>query len=72
MDVASGDWFVGKAAASILVSHPTLGALEVFNTHVSHVSTGNLDGEMKDFWCISFSFTQEVVKMVQSTVEHIV
>lgn len=29
-----GDWFVGKAAVSIIVSHPLLGELQVFNTHV--------------------------------------
>ena len=31
----AGDWFVGKAAASVLVTHPTLGQVQVFNTHVS-------------------------------------
>jgi len=35
IDVAGGDWFVGKAAASIVVSHPVLKELEVFNTHVN-------------------------------------
>jgi sphingomyelin phosphodiesterase 2 len=34
LDVAGGDWFVGKAATSILVKHPLLGELEIFNTHV--------------------------------------
>ena len=34
VDVASGDWFVGKAAASIVVTHPILKELEIFNTHV--------------------------------------
>ncbi|KAF8497330.1 DNase I-like protein [Hysterangium stoloniferum] len=34
LDVAGGDWFVGKAAASILIDHPTLGEVEVFNTHL--------------------------------------
>jgi sphingomyelin phosphodiesterase 2 len=30
----SGDWFVGKAAASVVVSHPHLELLEIFTTHV--------------------------------------
>ena len=34
MDVAGGDWFVGKAAASVLVTHPVLGQIQIFNTHV--------------------------------------
>ncbi len=39
MDVAAGDWFVGKAAASIVVIHPVLGQVQVFNTHVSALTT---------------------------------
>ncbi len=35
LDVLAGDWFVGKAAASVLIMHPTLGQVQVFNTHVS-------------------------------------
>jgi sphingomyelin phosphodiesterase 2 len=35
LDVIAGDWFVGKAAASVLIAHPTLGQVQVFNTHVS-------------------------------------
>jgi sphingomyelin phosphodiesterase 2 len=38
-DVVAGDWFVGKGAASIIVAHPLLGQLEVFDTHVSLVLT---------------------------------
>lgn len=34
IDVAAGDWFVGKAAASIVILHPILNQLQVFNTHV--------------------------------------
>lgn len=30
----SADWFVGKAAASVTISHPQLEYIEVFNTHV--------------------------------------
>lgn len=35
IDVTGGDWFVGKAAASITVLHPTLGEVQIFTTHVS-------------------------------------
>ncbi|KAJ3488181.1 hypothetical protein NLI96_g3026 [Meripilus lineatus] len=34
VDVIAGDWFVGKAAASVILSHPILGQLQVFNTHL--------------------------------------
>lgn len=34
IDVAGGDWFVGKAAASAVILHPVLGQVQVFNTHV--------------------------------------
>ncbi|KIY73558.1 inositol phosphophingolipids phospholipase C [Cylindrobasidium torrendii FP15055 ss-10] len=34
LDVAAGDWFVGKAAASVVLLHPILGELQVFNTHL--------------------------------------
>lgn len=33
LDVIAGDWFVGKAAASVVIAHPVLGQVEVFNTH---------------------------------------
>ncbi|KAF8921910.1 inositol phosphophingolipids phospholipase C [Mucidula mucida] len=42
MDVAAGDWFVGKAAASIVVIHPVLGQVQVFNTHL--FAKGGEDG----------------------------
>lgn len=35
LDVAGGDWFVGKSAANIVIAHPVLGEVEVYNTHVS-------------------------------------
>lgn len=35
LDVAGGDFFVGKSITSIIVEHPALGEVEVFNTHVS-------------------------------------
>lgn len=34
LDVAGGDWFVGKAAAHVVIQHPILGQVQVFNTHV--------------------------------------
>ncbi|KAI0652406.1 Endonuclease/exonuclease/phosphatase [Trametes meyenii] len=34
IDVAAGDWFVGKAAASIVFAHPLLGQVQVYNTHL--------------------------------------
>ncbi|TFK56863.1 DNase I-like protein [Heliocybe sulcata] len=34
IDVVAGDWFVGKAAATILVTHPKLGQLQIYNTHL--------------------------------------
>jgi len=34
IDVLAGDWFVGKAAASVLVAHPILGQTQIFNTHL--------------------------------------
>ncbi|KZT42608.1 hypothetical protein SISSUDRAFT_979826 [Sistotremastrum suecicum HHB10207 ss-3] len=34
LDVAGGDWFVGKGAASVIISHPELEEIEVFNTHL--------------------------------------
>ncbi|KAJ7246259.1 inositol phosphophingolipids phospholipase C [Mycena haematopus] len=34
IDVGGGDWFVGKAAVSITISHPVLGQVQVFNTHL--------------------------------------
>ncbi|KAF7307187.1 Endo/exonuclease/phosphatase domain-containing protein [Mycena indigotica] len=42
IDVGGGDWFVGKAAVSIIVSHPILGQLQVFNTHL--YAKGGEDG----------------------------
>ncbi|KAF9024148.1 inositol phosphophingolipids phospholipase C [Hymenopellis radicata] len=42
MDVAAGDWFVGKAAASIVVIHPVLGQVQIFNTHL--FAKGGEDG----------------------------
>lgn len=34
LDVAGGDWFVGKAAAHVTILHPILGQVQLFNTHV--------------------------------------
>lgn len=38
LEVAKGDWFVGKAAASVVIQHPILGEVEIFNTHVCFYS----------------------------------
>ncbi|KIJ54284.1 hypothetical protein M422DRAFT_221820 [Sphaerobolus stellatus SS14] len=42
LDVAGGDWFVGKSAASVVVDHPILGETEIFNTHL--YARGGEDG----------------------------
>lgn len=34
IDVTGGDWIVAKACASVLIDHPVLGEVEVYNTHV--------------------------------------
>ena len=34
LDLKGADWFAGKAAATVLVTHPVLGRVQVFNTHV--------------------------------------
>lgn len=44
IDVAGGDWFVGKAAASVLISHPILGQVQIFNTHVRLLLTSKVAG----------------------------
>lgn len=42
IDVAGGDWFVGKAAAYVVIHHPVLGGVQVFNTHL--YAKGGEDG----------------------------
>ncbi|KAF8971679.1 inositol phosphophingolipids phospholipase C [Flammula alnicola] len=42
LDVAGGDWFVGKAAAYVVILHPLLGQVQVFNTHL--FAKGGEDG----------------------------
>ncbi|KDR85687.1 hypothetical protein GALMADRAFT_234701 [Galerina marginata CBS 339.88] len=42
LDVAAGDWFVGKAAAHVVILHPILGQVQVFNTHL--FAKGGEDG----------------------------
>lgn len=51
MDVAAGDWFVGKAAASVVILHPVLGQVQIFNTHVSQCPTiySFLTDDLHDF-----------------------
>jgi len=36
VDILGGDWIVGKGAAHIVLLHPTLGQVQVFNTHVRY------------------------------------
>ncbi|KAG8976036.1 phospholipase C type enzyme [Tulasnella sp. 425] len=43
LDVAGGDFFVGKSIVSAVVEHPLLGETEVFNTHM--YARGGDDGE---------------------------
>ncbi|KAJ8079108.1 phospholipase C type enzyme [Marasmius tenuissimus] len=42
LDFKGADWFAGKAAASVILEHPLLGDLQVFNTHL--FSEGGDDG----------------------------
>ncbi|KAG6845368.1 hypothetical protein H0H87_010477 [Tephrocybe sp. NHM501043] len=42
IDVSAGDWFVGKAASSVILLHPILGQIQVFNTHL--FAKGGEDG----------------------------
>ncbi|KAH8835574.1 Endonuclease/exonuclease/phosphatase [Flagelloscypha sp. PMI_526] len=42
LDVAAGDWFVGKAAVSIVIDHPDFGLTQIFNTHL--FAKGGEDG----------------------------
>ena len=37
LDVAGGDFFVGKSVVSVVCQHPLLSEVEIFNTHVSYV-----------------------------------
>ncbi|KAF9486469.1 inositol phosphorylsphingolipid-phospholipase C [Pholiota conissans] len=42
LDVLGGDWFVGKAASHVVILHPILGQVQVFNTHL--YAKGGEDG----------------------------
>lgn len=42
LHVLAGDFFVNKAAGYVVVLHPILGEIEVWNTHVS-VARGSVD-----------------------------
>ncbi|KAL9716409.1 phospholipase C type enzyme [Leucoagaricus gongylophorus] len=42
IDVGGGDWFVGKAAASVVILHPVIGRVQIFNTHL--YAKGGEDG----------------------------
>ncbi|KAG9314144.1 Endonuclease/exonuclease/phosphatase [Chiua virens] len=43
-DVTGGDWYVGKAAGSVTILHPSLGELQLFNTHF-HAKGGDEGAE---------------------------
>ncbi|KAH7886031.1 Endonuclease/exonuclease/phosphatase [Phlebopus sp. FC_14] len=42
IDVSGGDWFVGKAVGSVTIFHPTIGEVQIFNTHL--YAKGGEDG----------------------------
>lgn len=42
VDIGGGDWFVGKAAASVVILHPVLARVQIFNTHL--YAKGGEDG----------------------------
>lgn len=42
IDVSAGDWFVGKAAASVIIQHPILNEVQIFNTHVRRLLRGHV------------------------------
>ncbi len=41
--VIAGDFFVKKAAANVVISHPLLGQIEIWNTHVGCSNISNPD-----------------------------
>lgn len=42
LKILHGDYYVGKGVGSALIDHPTLGLLEIFNTHL-HAGYGPKD-----------------------------
>ncbi|EIW86951.1 inositol phosphophingolipids phospholipase C [Coniophora puteana RWD-64-598 SS2] len=42
MDAFGGDWFAGKGACSVVIKHPVLGQVQIFNTHL--YAKGGEDG----------------------------
>jgi hypothetical protein len=65
MDVLGGDWFVGKAASNVVILHPLLGQVQVFNTHVEYHPHFPSLPLIK----ICSSFTQKEAKTDQNTTE---
>nr|ODN85182.1 hypothetical protein L203_05134 [Cryptococcus depauperatus CBS 7841] len=45
----AGDFFVKKAAANVVILHPVMGEVEIWNTHASIKAT-TIDGEAKAIW----------------------
>lgn len=68
IDVVAGDWFVGKAAASIVFAHPILGQVQVFNTHVRTLSIPSQERRSH----VSCSCLPKAETRAQSTSAHIV
>lgn len=67
LDVKAGDWFVGKAAVSVVVKHPVLGQVQIFNTHVSKNDNASCLASPHNIG----SSSQKVEKMVLNTTEPI-
>lgn len=44
-----GDFFVNKAAANVVILHPLLGEVEIWNTHVSG-SGRSQGGRPSEYW----------------------
>lgn len=63
IEVIQGDWFVGKAAASVLLAHPVLGQLQIFNTHVRFYRTAFALVLLK----LQYSFLHPVATQALST-----
>lgn len=68
LDVKAGDWFVGKAAVSVVVDHPVLGHVQIFNTHVCHYTSS----PACNLFLTIRSSLQKVEKKALNTIEPIV
>ncbi|KAG8791977.1 phospholipase C type enzyme, partial [Serendipita sp. 399] len=57
----SGDWFAGKACASVVIVHPLLGEVQIFNTHF--FAKGGEEGP--EYWrAVRISNAWEMSKLV--------